>query len=67
MCFDLLKFISVVAYQLTVCVYFAYLKTSRFSNIYMKDMFLIFLIARPILIVFYTTATAVFNINATYY
>jgi hypothetical protein len=30
-------------------------------------MFLIFLVARPILILGYTTATAIFNINATYY
>lgn len=50
-----------------MCVYFAYYRTSRFSNIYLKEMFLIFLVARPIFIVGYTTATAIFNINATYY
>jgi len=67
MCFDMLKFLSVVIYQATVCIYFAYYRTSRFSNIYMKDMFFLFMIARPIFIVLYTTATAIFNIQATYY
>lgn len=67
MCFDLLKFVSVVFYQATICIYFAYYRTSRFSNIYMKDMFFLFLVARPVFIVFYTTATAICNMNATYY
>jgi hypothetical protein len=33
----------------------------------MKDMFFLFLVARPVFIVFYTTATAICNMNATYY
>jgi len=33
----------------------------------MKDMFFLFLVARPVFIVCYTTATAICNMNATYY
>ena len=54
---------SVILYQATLCLYVAYYETSNFSNIYLKELFFLFLIARPIVVIVYTTLTAVCNIH----
>lgn len=63
----MLKFISVLVYQATLLCFVAYYKTSRFSNIYLKDLFYLFLVTRPIVVAAYTTFTAVCSIRASYY
>jgi hypothetical protein len=61
--FLLLKFTSVLFYLATLCLYLAYYETSNFSNIYLKQLFWLFLVVRPVLIVVYSWFTAAFNIH----
>jgi hypothetical protein len=61
--YDALKFMSVILYQATLCLYVAYYHTSNFSNIYLKELYFLFFIARPIVVFIYTTLTAVCNIH----
>lgn len=66
-CFDLLKFVSVMVYQATLFLFVAYYTTRQFSNIYLKELFYLFLTIRPIVIVSYTTFTAMCNCKAAFY
>jgi hypothetical protein len=65
--FDMLKFISFLCYQLSLMTFFAYYSTNRFTNIYVKDLFRLFLVARPIVIVTYTTLNTFCNMKAAYF
>jgi hypothetical protein len=66
-CFDSLKFVSLVVYQMTLLCFVAYYATSRFATIYIKDLFYLFLVIRPLVIVVYTTANSLFSIKASWY
>jgi hypothetical protein len=62
-----LKFTSVLFYLGTLCLYIAYYETSNFSNIYLKQLFWLFLIVRPVLIIIYSWFTAGFNLHQAIY
>jgi hypothetical protein len=66
-CFDLLKFTSFLFYQASLLSFIAYYSSSRFANIWLKDLFYLFVVARPIIIVCYTTFTALFNMKASFH
>ena len=63
----MLKFTSVMFYLATLCLYLAYYETSNFSNIYLKQLFWLFLVTRPVLIVVYSWFTAAFNMHQAIY
>lgn len=66
-CFDALKFVSLVVYQMTLLCFIAYYQTSRFATIYLRDLFKMFLLVRPIAIAAYTTLNSCFSIKASWY
>ena len=58
---------SLLVYQLTLVTFLSYYVTSRFANIYIKELFYMFLVSRPIVIATYTTFSACCSIkNARY-
>jgi hypothetical protein len=66
-CYDALKFVSLLVYQLTLVTFLSYYVTSRFANIYIKELFYMFLVSRPIVIATYTTFSSCCSIkNARY-
>jgi hypothetical protein len=65
--FNFLKFTSVLFYLATLCLYVAYYETSNFSNIYLKQLFWLFLVVRPVLVVIYSWFTAAFNLHQAIY
>ena len=48
---------------MTLCLYCAYYSTSNFASKFMLDLFFLFLILRPFVIVFYTTTTSLLNLH----
>ena len=63
----MLKFISVLLYQASLMSFIAYYSTNRFQNIYLKDLYYLFLTARPVIIAVYTTLNTICNIKASSY
>lgn len=63
----MLKLASVIFYQASLLVFIAYYKSSRFSSIYLKDLFYYFLVVRPVVVVAYTTFTSVCNWRAAWF
>ena len=66
-CFDSLKFVSLVVYQLSFLCFVAYYQTSRFATVYIKDLFYLFLVVRPVIVLVYTTLNSCFSIKASWY
>ena len=63
----MIKFISVIFYQLSLMSFVAYYATHRFTNIYLKDLFYLFLVIRPVIIGVYTTLNTICNCRASFY
>lgn len=59
--FDVFKFWSVIVYQMSLCFTLAYYRSSNFSSVYLLNMFLIFLVARPLAIFLYTSFVTSLN------
>ena len=53
--YDIWKFIGVINYQVTLTLLIAYYVNSNFASQYLLDIFGLFLIVRPGLIVTYST------------
>jgi hypothetical protein len=64
--YDLLKFVIFLTYQATLLIFIAYYSSSRFANIYLKQLFYLFLVARPVAIVCFTTYQALCNSGAAF-
>ena len=62
-CFDLLKFMGVILYQLSLCLTVGYYFTSNFASIYLMGMFKGLIVLRPILIVIYSVMSSLLEFH----
>lgn len=61
--FDMLRFFCVIIFQISLCLTIAYYRCSNFASKYLLEMFLMFLIARPVFIVLYSWAITGMNVH----
>ena len=48
-------------------VFVSYYMTSRFANVFLKDLFYYILVTRPVFITFYTTLNSICSIKQSFY
>ena len=65
--YDLLKFSCVLLYQTSLLLFVAFYSTSRFESVEMKQLFWLFMAARPVLVCCYSTFIGIFSLRRTYY
>ena len=64
--YDLWKFLGVLCYHFTLTLIVAYYINSNFASQYIKDIFWMFLTARPSLIAFYSVFVTCMDAHKTY-
>jgi hypothetical protein len=65
--YDLLKFLCVLLYQTSLLLFVAFYSTSRFESVEVKQLFWLFLAARPVVVCSYSTFIGIFSLRRTYY
>ena len=63
---DIIRFFSIFIFLMDYMVKIAYFKTSKFASSHIRDMFYMFLAARPIVITLYHVVLSVLNIQKLY-
>jgi len=61
--FDMFRFFCVIVFQVSLCLTVAYYRTSNFGSKYMLEMFLMFIIARPVFIILYSWTITGINVH----
>ena len=66
-CYDVYKFAGVILYQISLFMFLTYYFSSNFASKHLLNMFFLFLLLRPCMIVFYTTTTSILNLHSAQY
>jgi hypothetical protein len=65
--YDGYKFVGVILYQMSLFMFLTYYFSSNFASKHLLNMFFLFMILRPCMIVFYTTVTSILNLHSAQY